>query len=414
MPLILKRSGGHNIALRDQSLPRFYESPSTEAISAQVFSRVINADGSRGQWQSVGEFGLCAKVSLPFNPAIDHNVEFAIVTYSASGVPSHSFIDDAVVATLLHQRETDAPDAAQVGDSTPTTITLSVRGFTKFAVKRKIRIAEDAGMSVNLAEEEFNSASYEREPLANVIDITRSVSISPASTGYFTLAAGADPASIGFTKTGSGATSASGGGWKIDTSTGTLDATTYYSKSSWPASAFSSGFTFERLPPTVTTQEGTPPNLSVADALDDGVHRFELTYSGTQVALNGGTAHTHSGLMVRLVIATGGATADLWIGDTKVETATASIASVASGFRFGDLAGADDSDATWQGLTYARVTAPVKLAQTIYVAISHSSGNAYGAESAPLEVTFASEITETGGSSGDGDLIIRDRFESTY
>src|SRR5262249_2025556 len=115
---------------------------------------------------------------------------------------------------------------------------------------------------------------------------------------------------------------------------------------------------------------------------------------------------------VRLVIASGGATADLYVSTTQVETGTASIATVASGLFFGDLATTDDSDVVWKSITYARTIAPPQLASTIYVTVEHSSGNpkAFTTATSPLALTFANEGTGGGGSTGDGDVVYREIY----
>ena len=222
---------------------------------------------------------------------------------------------------------------------------------------------------------------------------------------------GNDPTTNGFTKTGTGTTAASSSpaGWRITTSAS--DAATYYTKNNWPANVFQNGFTLEVTPPTINASDGaTLPNQSVCVRVEEGAKRYELTFDGAHVKLNGGAARAHSGAKVRLVVVVGGATADLWIGDTKVEDDTAGAATSTSGLTFGDLATADDSEAIWKRIEYALTPQDVKLAQTVYVRVSHSSGGAFGAESAISSFTFASE-GGAGGTSGTADPYTRDRYD---
>jgi hypothetical protein len=410
---IIARDSTGNIVAREQATARYYPPATAEATSVEVFWRVVNPDGTKGVWNSLGTYAPGAKLSIPHNPAKDQHVEVATISYSPSGVPDVSYLEDALAATLIHQRETDAPDVEQVGASTALAIILAIRNFTKFAVRRKLRMAENSGMTTNLVVVEFNSSEYERGILPEALEITRAVSISPASAGYFNLAAGVDPAGGSFTKNGAGTTQADAGGWQIN-SLGS-DGYLYYSKDSWPASPFTNGFTLEIAPPTVTSSDGAAlPNDSIYVRLDDGTYRYQIRFDENEVYLNGGTGYTHNSKPVRLVIDAGGGSADLWVNGVLEVAAEAGLLSGGAGLLFGDIAAADDSDVIWKGLTYAQVAVPVKLAQTIFVAVSHSSGNAYGAESVPLEVTFANEGTETGGSVGDADLVPRDKFESTY
>ncbi|HYP53424.1 MAG TPA: hypothetical protein VEQ42_07780, partial [Pyrinomonadaceae bacterium] len=219
-----------------------------------------------------------------------------------------------------------------------------------------------------------------------------------------------DPADSGFTKSGAAPAELVAEGWRIN-STGTNDST-YYSKDSFPADAFDEGFTLELLPPVVTATDAGAPAQCVAMRVEDGAHRYELSFDADEVKLNGGTSHVHGGNKVRLVVAAGGATADLWIGDTLAEDNTAGTVMATSGLFFGDLAGADDADATWRAFSYELMPVPVNLALTIYVTVAHSSGGSYGAESEVLTLTFASEGELQDGSTGDFDP--RPRQSKTY
>lgn len=185
-----------------------------------------------------------------------------------------------------------------------------------------------------------------------------------------------------------------------------IDAATYYLKSAWPVNAFLNGFTLEVQPPTVASTEGSN---AVAIRVEDGSKSYELVFTATEVRLNGGDLYTHGNLRVRLVIAVGGLIADLWISDEQVESGTSGDSTAASGLRFGDLADADDSDAVWSSIAYAFTPQDVKLAETVYVRVSHSSGNDFGAESAAHSFTFAS-AGGAGGTVGTGNLVARDRY----
>jgi hypothetical protein len=225
---------------------------------------------------------------------------------------------------------------------------------------------------------------------------------------------GNDPASHGFTKTGAAPVESNSPGWRIN-STG-LDTSTFYSKSSWPATPFAGGFTLDLLPPLVLGSDVAGTSLNAAVTVDDGSHRYVLQFSSDKVSLNGGTEHAHSNLRVRLVVSAGGATADLWIGETLTEDNTAAAATVAAALKFGDLATTDDASVTWFDLSYALTPVPVTLAQTVYVSVAHSSGGAYGAESEILQVSFAADSVITNsvassGSSGDFDSLPRNKID---
>lgn len=400
MNIVLKPSGGNNIVIRPQAVAPYYPTGAVNAAHIDVYWRTIADDGSVSSWSKLGTFSPGASYAFPFVPMTDTNVELSTISYSSSGVPSARNPNEGVRTTVAVQRETNIPVVAQVGDATADNVSIGISNYGQYARKRRIRIAESLSMGalVSPIVEDFDAGV---DTLPAIVDILREASFTPLFAWL-----GNDPVSNGFTKTGSGVVMAATPGWNIDTLT--LDVATYYTKSSWPGSAFAAGFTLDFLTPTVNSSDASGPSKNACIAVDDGTHRYEITFDATNLKLNGGTSHAHTGLRIRLVIASGGAHADLWIGVTKVETATASGATVSSGLTFGDTVTTDDSNTTWWDLNYILEPVPVKLTQTIYVAVSHSSGTVYTAESSILNLTFAADaiVTNTavsGGSSGDLD-----------
>jgi hypothetical protein len=272
-------------------------------------------------------------------------------------------------------------------------VTVGVSGYSVYAIQRRVKVAEslDGGELVNPTITIQDVGSGE---MGKHVDISRVGTFSPSFV-YIT----GDPAESGFTKTGAAPAELADGGWRINT-TG-LDTATFYTLDAFEADPFDVGFSLELDPPAVMATDAAGPAQCVALRVEDGAKRYELTFDADEVKLNGGTSHAHAGAKVRLVVAAGGLTADLWVGDTLAEDNTAGAATVTSGLSFGDLAGADDADAVWKRIAYALSPVPVKLARTIYVTVAHSSGTSYGAESVVLELTFASEGETLGGSTGD-------------
>lgn len=183
MSLVLKTSGGPNIALRQQKLPLFQPVATTDPVAAELFWRVINADGSKGVWNPLGTFGQGARGSISYNPAKDQNVEWAIITYSASGVPNVSRVDQALVATLLHQRETDAPTIGQNSPATADSIQIGITGFTRFARYRRVTVSANADMSAPLGTLLFNSDAYAERELPRYFILKRDVAIALTTEG---------------------------------------------------------------------------------------------------------------------------------------------------------------------------------------------------------------------------------------
>lgn len=406
MDLILKPSGGQNIVLRPQARAPWDVDATVDAHEVELFRREIDplTGAFVGLPEPLGRFPAVGTVSIPNTPHSDRDVLIYAMPYAADATPGFPDLRSATQVTVLFRRETAAPVIGQVGDATTDTVTVGVGGFSEFVRRRRIRIAESVdggGALVSPTEVLVEEAA---SPRALYIDITRTGNFTPAYSW-----AGGDPAANGFTKVGAGVTEASGTGWRIAT-TGS-DGATYYTKDAFPASPFAAGFTLELDPATVASADAGAPSQAVAVRAEDGSHRYELRFDGDEISLNGGSAHAHGGLKVRLVVAAGGATADLWVGDTLAEDNAAAAATSSSGLSFGDLAGADDSDAAWQSLSYALTPVPTRLAQTIYVTVAHSSGAAWGAESDVLEVTFANEGSGEGGSAGSFDPTPRNEYE---
>lgn len=403
MDLILKPSGGQNIVLRPQARAAWYADATVDAQEVELWRQETDpATGAYlGAPTPLGRFPI-GRIVIPYNPDSDRNVVFYFVPFAGDNTPGYSDPRHAEQMTALFRRVTAAPTLAQVGAATPELLTVAVDSpDSRFVRARRTSVSPNADMS----DASVTTRSYGLGEAPRLLDIARAAALLPDFTWP-----GNDPATHGFTKTGSGTTAASTSpaGWKITTSGS--DAATYYTKASWPAGAFDDGFTLELVPPVVAAADGASlPNDSVMLRVDDGVKKYELRFDATGVYLNGGGAHVHAGERVRLVVAAGGATADLWVGETKVEDNTAGAGSTAAGLCFGDLAGGDDSEAVWPSVAYALTPQDPRLAETIYVTVEQSGGQGWAPASDILELTFASEVTG-GGSSGVGELVPRDTY----
>jgi hypothetical protein len=402
MNLIARTSGGRNILARPQARAAWYPAASVHPSQVEVYWRYDNEPPAAGR--KVGVFSPTQQVSIPYNPLVDRNVLVGTISIAPDGTRSARELADAHWEALTFQRETAAPVIGQTGDATVDSVTIGVTGFTKLARKRRLRIADTltgGGALVTPSEDIFDAGNGQ---VPGYIDIARSAIFVPTFSWM-----GNDPVGHGFTKAGSAPTEAIGAGWRINSLT--TDAATYYTKSSWPAGAFATGFTIDLTAPVVNDTDNANPAQSVAVRIEDGTHRYELTFDADEVKLNGGTSHALAGARIRLVVVAGGTTADLWIGDTLIEDNTAFQSTSTSGLKFGDLVTTDDADAVWQSFGYGFSVMPVRLAQTIYVAVAHSSGGDWTPDSNILTVTFASEGSGSGGSAGVFDPTPRNKID---
>lgn len=404
MDLIVKASGGQNIIARPQGRPAFYAASSLRPAIVEVYWRY--ADEPAPAARLVGRYLPGQEVSLPFTPVADKNVILSTVSVSAAGVRSVRDLRDAAERLVVFQRETAAPTIGQNTDATADEVTIGISGFSTLVIKRRLRVAEALTGGGALDSPTETIFEYGANETPKFLVISRAGALTPV----FTLMSAVDPAAHGFTKTGTGTTEENAPGWRIDT-TGS-DAATYYSKTGWPAGAFANGFTIELLPPTVTTSDNASPADCVCLQVEDGAHRFKLQFdAGGNVALNGGAPHAHAGAKIRLAVDVGGATADLWIGDTQIESNTAGAATATSSLKFGDLVTTDDADAVWSGFVYQLAHVPVLLPSTVYVAVAHSSGGDWTPDSNIVEITFAAEGSGAGGSTGDFDPEPKDTYD---
>ncbi|MGH9873395.1 MAG: hypothetical protein ACRD9S_13160 [Pyrinomonadaceae bacterium] len=152
MNLVAKRSGGFNLIMRPQARRPWYPADRARPVQAEVWWRYEGQPAAAAQL--IGAFAPGQQVSYPFNPLVDRNVILSTITVSSRGIRSVRDIADAPELLLVFQRETAAPTLTQVGANTHTLITLTVDGFSTLAIKRKVRTADDSGMTTNLVEYE--------------------------------------------------------------------------------------------------------------------------------------------------------------------------------------------------------------------------------------------------------------------
>ncbi|HWQ34343.1 MAG TPA: hypothetical protein VNQ79_15955 [Blastocatellia bacterium] len=148
MTLLLKPGSGRNIILRDQSQPAFYPPATVAPVAADIYVHYSDEPPSAARF--VRSYGPGEKVTIPHNPATDRNLVVRAVARSAQGTAEVSELHDASAFTVLFQREASAPSVVQIGASTQGAIKLSVTGFTQYARARRVRIADDAAMTVNV------------------------------------------------------------------------------------------------------------------------------------------------------------------------------------------------------------------------------------------------------------------------
>lgn len=224
MNLILKHSGGSNLVLRPQARPAWYPTERSRPVQVEVWWRYEDEPAAAARL--IGTFAPGQAVAYPSNPLVDRNIILSTISINSHGLRSVRDIADAHEELLVFQRETAAPTVTQIGASSHTRISLAIDGYSTLAIKRRVRTADNSGMTTNLAVEEFIASPG--DVLARVVYLDRAdsgtgtrtiyVRISHSSGGDY----GAESAAQAFTWAddgGIGGTSDEGdpfGNWKFN------------------------------------------------------------------------------------------------------------------------------------------------------------------------------------------------------
>ena len=151
MNLTAKHSGGNNLVGRPQARPAWYPTERSRPAQVEVWWRYEGEVAAAARL--LGTFRPGQQVETPFNPLVDRNIILSTVTISATGLRSVREIADAPETLITFQRESAAPTVAQIGAATHTLIQLAIDGYSTLAIKRKVRVADNSGMTTNLHEE---------------------------------------------------------------------------------------------------------------------------------------------------------------------------------------------------------------------------------------------------------------------
>jgi hypothetical protein len=177
MDLILKRSGGANVVLRPQARATYYPDAQVDPVEVEIFKQELDADGSFiGAPVSLGRFPSSGRFNIPNTPDTDKNVRIYAVAYAPDGTPDVSSLADAVQATVLVKRETEAPVIGQDGAATSDTVKIGISGFTRFARQRRVRIADNPEMT-NPIEIVLDSDDYVARELPKYFILERELAV---------------------------------------------------------------------------------------------------------------------------------------------------------------------------------------------------------------------------------------------
>lgn len=177
MDLIARNSGGFNVVGRPQARPTWYPTERVRPVQAQVYWRYVGEVAASARL--IGIFRPGQLVTVPMNPLTDRDLILSTISISAEGIRSVNELADALEQVLPFQRVSGAPDVSQVGASTHDLVTLAIDNFSTLAIKRKIRIADDAAMTINL--HEFITVKDPGAVLPRLVDLDRTGTATTAA-----------------------------------------------------------------------------------------------------------------------------------------------------------------------------------------------------------------------------------------
>ncbi|HEY0171901.1 MAG TPA: hypothetical protein VGB98_12825 [Pyrinomonadaceae bacterium] len=183
MDLVVEDSDGENIVAREMGESDWMPEATVDAHEVEVFVQEVDAatGGLVGALRPLGRFAPTARIVFQNTPYEDHNLRVIVRAYAADGTPdSPSLREAATQMTVLVQRETAAPTVTQAGEASQTEITLEVGGYSQFALRRKVRVADNADMTG--AAETITAAAG--AGLSRVVVVNRADTETEAQTIY--------------------------------------------------------------------------------------------------------------------------------------------------------------------------------------------------------------------------------------
>lgn len=389
MPTVLcKTSGGGNIVLRPQSRPRWYPAASVDAALVEVWEH--DEDEPRSAARLVGVFRPGDKGSVPFNPQTDRNKTFYTVARSAAGTPDVSSLSDALSASVILNRMIDAPSVTQSGAAMKDEIVLAIEGYDKrLAVRRIVRIADNPEMTGALEQVTVSGkANLER------LHIIGRTAIAGTAAQNIALS-------------GAGAVATSSGGLGVPYT---------------PDKAINGDRLFGEDNGFIAGAGGTTilevDFGQMREVNRVGVIGIQDVYNTTEPPTleTVGTVFVNQDFSIELFTDVAWVQVASVTNDDKVwrqfDFATVS----ASRMRILITRGSADNDYRRVVELEAYTQTQSALAQTIYVQIAHSArltggGSSWSAFSAVQPYTFASSADPLSGSSGDAEIVPRNKFD---
>lgn len=124
MSLIVQKMRGINLYARDSVRPRFYPAATNPTAWVEVWAHDADMPATFQDATLIGTFPPGGSGVLEFNPVQDRPKILRAIAFSAAGVPSVRYLDDAPAITVLFSR-TDSQYATNFGDGSSTSFTIT-------------------------------------------------------------------------------------------------------------------------------------------------------------------------------------------------------------------------------------------------------------------------------------------------
>ena len=172
MPTLLLRAiKGIHLVLRDQSQPAWRPEPTQEPATVEVW--MSYADEQVGTAQLLDVVVPGQTIVRDYTADLDRPLRFTPISVGVSGARSDSLLSLAESTIFTPQRETEAPTIGQVGDAGQFLLVVGIDGFSRAARYRKVEVADDVDMSVNLRVTIKDGADQASRELPRFENITR-------------------------------------------------------------------------------------------------------------------------------------------------------------------------------------------------------------------------------------------------
>lgn len=148
-----------DIIVADDPNTTFYPTGNEEPQAIEVSIRDSSMPGAA--WQVIGTYARTVEAAIPLGTFKDKEIEIATVSIAPDGTRSHAEISHAPRTTVQVQQITDAPTVLQAGEATQFSVAIEIRNYPANAAARRVRIADNVGMTTNLR------VRYDQAPLAN-------------------------------------------------------------------------------------------------------------------------------------------------------------------------------------------------------------------------------------------------------